>query len=43
MADFALNSYGASEVREFGENALDRCAASDGLDTGDERTGGLGL
>jgi hypothetical protein len=42
MADFALDSGWASEVREFGEDAVDRCAASDGLDAGDQRAGGLG-
>jgi hypothetical protein len=28
---FALDSDWAIEVREFGEEAVDRCAASDGL------------
>jgi hypothetical protein len=40
-ADFALNSGWASEFHEFGEDAVDRCAASDGLDAGDQRAGGL--
>jgi hypothetical protein len=34
MADFALNSGWASEVREFGQDAVTRCAASDGLRLG---------
>jgi hypothetical protein len=42
MADFALDSGWAGEVREFGEDVVDRCAASDGLDAGDQRAGGLG-
>jgi hypothetical protein len=42
MADFALDSGWASEVREFGEDAVDRCAASDVLDAGDQHAGGLG-
>jgi hypothetical protein len=42
MAYFALNSVGASEIQEFGEEAVDRCAAADGLDAGDERAGCLG-
>jgi hypothetical protein len=42
MADFALDFGWAGEVREFGEDALDRCAASDGLDAGDQHAGGLG-
>jgi hypothetical protein len=31
---FALDSGWAGEVREFGEEAVDRCAATDGLDAG---------
>jgi hypothetical protein len=31
MTDFALDSGWASEVREFGEEAVDRCAVADGL------------
>jgi hypothetical protein len=42
VARFALNSSGVSEVLEFGENAVDRCAASDGLQAGDQRASGLG-
>jgi hypothetical protein len=42
MADFALDSGWAGEVREFGEDAFDRRATSDGLDAGDQRAGGLG-
>jgi hypothetical protein len=42
MAVFALDSGWAGEVRESGEDAIDRCAASDGLDAGDQRAGGLG-
>jgi hypothetical protein len=41
MADFALDSGWASEVREFGEDAVDRCAGSDGLYVGDQCAGGL--
>jgi hypothetical protein len=33
-AHFALESGGASVVREFGEEAVDRSAAIDGLDAG---------
>jgi hypothetical protein len=43
MADFAMDSGWAGEVREFGDVAVDRCAPSDGLDAGDRRAGGLGL
>jgi hypothetical protein len=42
VAHFALDSGWASEVREFGEEAVDQCAASDGLDAGDQRAGVLG-
>jgi hypothetical protein len=42
MADFALDSGWASEFREFGEDAVDRCDDSDGLDAGNSRAGGLG-
>jgi hypothetical protein len=35
VAYFALASGGASEVRELGEMAVDRCAATDGLDASD--------
>jgi hypothetical protein len=42
MADIVLDFGWASEVRDFGEDAVDRCAASDGLDAGDQRAGGLG-
>jgi hypothetical protein len=34
VAHFALNSGGSSEVLEFGEEAVDRRAATDGLDAG---------
>jgi hypothetical protein len=34
VAHFALNSGGPSEIRDFGEEAVDRCAATDGLDAG---------
>jgi hypothetical protein len=33
-AYFALDSGWTSEVREFGKKAVDRCAATDGLDAG---------
>jgi hypothetical protein len=42
IADLTLDSGWASEVREFGEEAVYRCAASDGLDAGDQRVDGLG-
>jgi hypothetical protein len=41
VAHFALDSGGASEVREFGE-VIDRCTATDGLNAGDQRAGCLG-
>jgi hypothetical protein len=41
MADFALDSGWGGEVREFGKDAVDRCAVSDVLDAGDQRVGGL--
>jgi hypothetical protein len=34
MKDFVLNSGWKSVLQEFGEDAVDRCAASDGLDAG---------
>jgi hypothetical protein len=34
VAHFALNSGGPSEVRELGEEAVGRCAASDSHDAG---------
>jgi hypothetical protein len=39
---FALDSGWASEVREFGEETVDHCATSNGLDVEDQRAGGLG-
>jgi hypothetical protein len=42
VADFSLYSGGASEVRELGEETVDRCVANDGLNAGDQHTGGLG-
>jgi hypothetical protein len=42
IADFALDSGWASEVREFGEDAVDRCTTNDGADAGDQSAGGLG-
>jgi hypothetical protein len=41
MAHFSLDSGWTNEVREFGEEAIDRCATSDGLDAGDQRAGGV--
>jgi hypothetical protein len=35
MANFVLDFGWVSEVQEFGEEAFNQCAASDGLDTGD--------
>jgi hypothetical protein len=34
VAHFALNSDRPCEVREFDEEAVDRCAGTDGLDAG---------
>jgi hypothetical protein len=42
VADFALDSGCMSEVRELGEETIDRCAANDGLNGRDQRAGGLG-
>jgi hypothetical protein len=42
MVDFAQDSGWASEVWEFGEQAVNRCASSDCLDAGDQRIGGMG-
>jgi hypothetical protein len=36
VAHFMLDSGEASEVRELGEEAVDRCVATDGLDAGDQ-------
>jgi hypothetical protein len=36
VAHFALDSSLAGEVREFGEEAVDRCAATDSLDAGNQ-------
>jgi hypothetical protein len=41
VAHFALDSGWAREVREFGEETVHWCAASDDLDAGDQRAGGL--
>jgi hypothetical protein len=35
VANFSPDTDRASVVREFGEKAVDQCAASDGFDTGD--------
>jgi hypothetical protein len=42
IAYFTLDSRGASEVRELGEEGVDCCTATDGLDAGDQRDDGLG-
>jgi hypothetical protein len=42
VSHFALDPGWASKVREFGEEAVDLCAASDGHDAGVEQAGGLG-
>jgi hypothetical protein len=42
VAHFTLDSGWASEVWEFGEEAVDQCAASDGLDAWDQWSGCLG-
>jgi hypothetical protein len=42
MVDFALDFGWASEVQELGKESVDQCAASDGLNAGDQRPGGLG-
>jgi hypothetical protein len=39
VAHFALDSGGASDVREFGEKVVDRCTATDGLDAGGQWAG----
>jgi hypothetical protein len=36
VAHFALDSGMPSEVRELGEEAVDRCAVIDGLDAGNQ-------
>jgi hypothetical protein len=36
VAHFALDSGWAGEVREFGEEAVERCATTDGLDAGNQ-------
>jgi hypothetical protein len=36
VAHFMLDSGWASEVREFGEKAIDGCASTDGIDAGDQ-------
>jgi hypothetical protein len=36
VVHFALDSGWAGEVREFGEEACNRCAATDGLDAGNQ-------
>jgi hypothetical protein len=41
MVDFALDSGRPCEVPVFGEDAVDRCAVSDGLDAGGRCVGGL--
>jgi hypothetical protein len=41
MAYIALDSGVGSEEREFGEEAVDRCAATDSFDAGNKRAGGL--
>jgi hypothetical protein len=42
MADFALDAGWESEVQEFGEEAVNRCAASDGHDAVDQHADDLG-
>jgi hypothetical protein len=42
VANLALDSGWASEVWELGKEAIDRCAASDGPNAGDQRAVGLG-
>jgi hypothetical protein len=36
VAHFGLNSGRPGEVQEFGEEAVDRCADTDGLDAGSQ-------
>jgi hypothetical protein len=43
VVDFALDSGWASEVQELCEEAIDWCAANDGLNAVDLDAGGLGL
>jgi hypothetical protein len=42
VTDFALDSGWTREIRELGEETVERCAANDGLNAGDHRAGGLG-
>jgi hypothetical protein len=42
VPDFSLYSGGASEVREFGEETVNRCVANDGLNALEKHAGGLG-
>jgi hypothetical protein len=42
IVDFALDSGWASEVRDFGEEAVDRCATTDVLNAREQRVGSLG-
>jgi hypothetical protein len=42
VTDLSLYSGGASEIRELGEETVDRCVANDGLNAGDQRAGSLG-
>jgi hypothetical protein len=43
MAYFVLESGWPCEVRKFGEEAVDRCGVSEGLDAGDRPVGGFCL
>jgi hypothetical protein len=36
VAHFAMDSGGLTKIRELGEEAVDRCAATDGLDAGNQ-------
>jgi hypothetical protein len=36
VAHFEMDTGGLSKVREFGEETVDRCAATDALDAGNE-------
>jgi hypothetical protein len=42
VAEFALGSGWASEVRELSEETVNWCVANDGLNAWDQRAGGLG-
>jgi hypothetical protein len=42
VAHLSLHSYGTSEVRELGEDAVNCCSGNDEFDAGGPKAGGLG-